>query len=123
MKTATLLTASLPYPPTVNHIWRYSAHGVYLTPKGKAYKDSVRARVRLAGWNAAYTGRAAVEILVYPPDRRRRDIDNIPKIVFDSLTYSGVWADDCQVDELSIRRMEPRRGGEIQLTVSAWEED
>lgn len=122
MKTATLLTTTLPYPPTVNLLWRHTLHGVYLTPKGKAYKDSVRAQVRLAGWNAAYTGRASVEILAYPPDRRRRDIDNILKIVFDSLTYSGVWVDDCQVDELSVRRMEPEKGGKIELTVSAWEE-
>ncbi len=121
MKTATLLTATLAYPPTVNHIWRYSAHGVYLTPRGRVYKDSVRSQVRLTGWSSAYTGRVAVEILVYPPDRRRRDIDNIPKIVFDSLTYSGVWEDDCQVDELSVRRMPPKRGGEIEVTVSAWE--
>jgi hypothetical protein len=31
-----------------------------------------------------------VEILLYPPDNRRRDIDNYTKGLFDALTHAGV---------------------------------
>lgn len=38
------------------------------------------------------------------PDRRRRDLDNMPKALFDGLTHAGVWTDDSQIDDLRIVR-------------------
>jgi crossover junction endodeoxyribonuclease RusA len=35
-----------------------------------------------------------VEILLYPPDNRRRDIDNYTKGLFDALTHARVWEDE-----------------------------
>jgi crossover junction endodeoxyribonuclease RusA len=47
----------------------------------------------------------------YPPDRRKRDIDNLVKPTLDALTKAGVWLDDEQVEELTIRRLNVSRGG------------
>lgn len=38
------------------------------------------------------------------PDRRRRDLDNILKALFDALTHAGLWLDDSQIDFISISR-------------------
>lgn len=53
------------------------------------------------------TARVAVRIAVYPADRRRRDLDNYPKAVFDALTAARVWEDDTIIDELYIVRKVP----------------
>jgi len=50
------------------------------------------------------TVRLEVRIELFPPDNRRRDIDNYTKCVLDSLTKSGVWEDDSQIDKLTIIR-------------------
>jgi crossover junction endodeoxyribonuclease RusA len=40
----------------------------------------------------------------FPPDRRRRDLDNIQKPVLDALQHAGVYEDDSQIDLLVTRR-------------------
>lgn len=52
-------------------------------------------------------------LLVYPPDKRRRDIDNIPKAVFDALGSNGLYPDDSQIHDLRIRKMEVDKNGSI----------
>ena len=43
-------------------------------------------------------------ILAKPPDRRRRDLDNILKALLDSIVHAGVIEDDSQIDEIQITR-------------------
>nr|WP_246877229.1 RusA family crossover junction endodeoxyribonuclease [Pantoea ananatis] len=35
--------------------------------------------------------------MLYPLDKRNRDLDNYQKTLFDSLTHAGVWVDDRQI--------------------------
>jgi crossover junction endodeoxyribonuclease RusA len=44
-----------------------------------------------------------VTLTAFPPDKRRRDLDNLPKVVLDSLTKAGVWKDDSQIQRLTIQ--------------------
>lgn len=46
-----------------------------------------------------------VHIEAYPPDKRKRDLDNLFKSLLDALEKSGVFKDDRQIDALSIERM------------------
>lgn len=46
--------------------------------------------------------RLGVRVVFYRADRRRCDLDNLLKSVFDALT-GAVWKDDSQVDEVSAR--------------------
>lgn len=46
-----------------------------------------------------------MNILVYPPDKRKRDIDNLIKIVADSLQDARYYMNDSQIDKIIIERM------------------
>ena len=37
--------------------------------------------------------RLSLHLHVCPPDRRARDLSNLPKALEDALTHAGVWAD------------------------------
>ena len=71
---------------------------------------------RVAGRRLA--GRLAVTITVNPPDKRKRDIDNLAKAPLDALTHAGLWLDDSQIDKLSIERGPVTKGGQIHITIS-----
>ena len=52
-----------------------------------------------------------MHVEVYPPDRRRRDIDNVQKALLDALEHGRAYRDDSQIVRLAIERREPIRGG------------
>ena len=54
--------------------------------------------------------RLRVEIEAFPPDKRRRDLDNIFKVLLDSLQHAEVYVDDSQIDYLCVQRMPERLG-------------
>ena len=123
---------SLPYPPSVNHLWRHvvikGAVRTLLSSDGRKYKDAVRAKVYAQlGLNVSpFSGRLAVALIVYPPDRRRRDIDNVFKALGDALSpekgkvrgFPGLWLDDSQIDILHVERGPVHReGGYVRVHV------
>ena len=114
------ITLDLPWPPSVNTIWRHTATGgsvrTYLSQRGASYYANVLdACQSYAG--AAGKERVAVHIAARPPDRRKRDLDNICKAVLDGLTRGRVWDDDCQIDYLSVERGSVTPGGSVVVTI------
>jgi hypothetical protein len=63
------------------------------------------------------TSTLSVRLLAYPPDRRIRDLDNLPKGVLDALTHAGVWGDDSQIDDLRIVRGSVTPGGRMEISI------
>jgi len=51
-----------------------------------------------------------VAIEAYPPDRRRRDLDNLLKPILDALQYAELFTDDSQVRAITIRFAVDERG-------------
>lgn len=62
--------------------------------------------------------RYELSIDAYPPDRRRRDLDNILKPLLDVLEEYGVFPNDEQVDILTIRRRGPKKPGYVTVRLS-----
>lgn len=101
----------LPWPPSVNAYWRtvtrvregrrwrnlpYPRH--LISAEGKAYREEailVLRMARLVAYQASET--VIARLFFYLPDLRRRDVDNLPKAVFDALQAGGIVVDDEQI--------------------------
>src|SRR5215207_5026470 len=94
-------TVELPYPPSVNHLWRYVGQRPMISRRGRVYRDEVFAAVTPVR-PKLMTGPLDLEIEMYPPDNKRRDVDNILKATLDSLKYARVYKDDSQVKRLTV---------------------
>ena len=112
------LTLLLPWPPTANNLYFNSPRGGRcLSPLGRLYAIRVGLEVRKHR-NAFGTDRLSLSITANPPDRRRRDLSNLPKCLEDALTKARIWADDSQVDDLRVIRGEPTPGGSLTVTIA-----
>lgn len=112
------LTIALPYPPTTgNHTAKRGKHGHYTDPAITRYRWDVAVIARQQGAAKRLDGSLRVVAEISPPDRRRRDLDNVFKVVADALTHAGVWLDDHQIDDLRLIRMPPVREGLVSVSV------
>lgn len=115
----------LPLPPSVNRYWRHPSSGPLA---GRHLVSEVGRRYRAQVWDATRAirttidGACSVTILVYPPDRRRRDLDNFLKSLLDALVYAKVLADDSLIDELRIFRKNIVVGGEVLVIIEELED-
>ncbi len=94
----------LPWPPSVNRYWRNVGGRAILSKEARDYRQTLEGLALCHRWPKLGGRRVSVEIEACPPDRRRRDLDNVLKAVLDGLTHVGVWHDDSQIDRLTIRR-------------------
>ena len=106
----------LPYPPTTNHYWRHVGNKVLISLSGRHYRSNVQ-KLLLLQRVKPIEGRLAVEVDVYPPDARRRDLDNIQKSLLDSLKHGGAYLDDSQIDDLHTRRCEKVLDGKVVVRI------
>ena len=115
------MVMTLPYPPSINHYWRRVGPRTLISREGRTFRKNVCALLAPGSGNGPRKppagGRIALAMDAFPPDRRRRDLDNLPKAVLDSLTYAGVYEDDSQIDLLIIRRREMTPGGKLEIRI------
>lgn len=115
-----MIRISLPFPPSVNRIWRQYQGRVLLSREGRAYRQAV-----LGEWLQARTqgfGRQQLRLVIdaHMPDARRRDLDNLNKAALDAMQAARMFEDDSQVIDLHIRhagidRANPR----LEITLEA----
>lgn len=107
----------LPYPPTVNHIYKRARNGrVFMDERASSYRDEVI--LMIGKGHTTLTGAIRVTVDAYMPDKRKRDLDNLCKSLFDAMTHAGVWKDDSQIDCLMITRRGIENPGRVIVTVS-----
>ncbi len=111
------INVMLPFPPSINHYWLLNRNGSRrISEAGQAFRASVQARC--PGINQI-AGEVAVSIQAYPPDRRRRDLDNLLKSLLDALQHARLIEDDSNVADLHIRRHEVMAGGAVIVEIRA----
>jgi len=101
----------IPWPPSVNSYWRTWKGRVLVSKRGREYRRTVAKLSLYFGFKHYGTDRLRVTIHAYPPDRRRRDLDNLNKASLDALQAAGVYDDDSQIDDLRIVRCEIKKFG------------
>jgi crossover junction endodeoxyribonuclease RusA len=55
--------------------------------------------------------RLEMQVILYPRDKRKQDIDNRIKALWDALGDAGVFDDDEQIDILMVSRGAIKKGG------------
>jgi crossover junction endodeoxyribonuclease RusA len=110
-------TIRLPWPPSVNHYLKKTSKSVRRSPKTVKYLNAVWYIVKKEKVESFGNSPLSVSIHAYPPDRKKRDLDNIAKVPLDALERAGVYLNDHQVEQLSLYKMNPKKGGEIIVTI------
>lgn len=107
----------LPYPPSVNHYWRRVGARTLISKEGRRFRRRVLA-ILSARPIEPMTGSLSVRVVAHPPDRRRRDLDNITKALLDALEHGGIYEDDSQIDRLAIERARVVPDGKVIVHIS-----
>lgn len=114
-----MLSITLPFPIgcSGNHRLGHGRGRQWASKAYKAYGAAV-ASICMVESLRALTGPIALEIVACQPDKRRRDLDNIAKVVCDQLA-GKLYQDDSQIMDMRIKWGENVKGGEVR--VRAWE--
>lgn len=77
-------------PPSINHVYRNVAINRRITTAdGQKWRQNVQeiaARVIAAqGWKMTTEEKLVAEVMIYWPTRRKRDVENVGKLLWDAL--------------------------------------
>ena len=111
-----MIEIELPYPPSVNHYYRRVGPRTLISREGRAYREKVCSLLADLGL-PGFTGPLDVEVEVFPPDNRRRDIDNLQKSLLDSMQHGGLYEDDSQIVKITIDKRDSVAGGFVIVRV------
>lgn len=122
------VTLLLPWPPSVNHYKRVGK--LIRTKNGKIYQPRINSRSTLAYYlevakrallfepvKIAQGSNLQVTLLLHPPDKRKRDIDNILKVLLDSLVHANLIEDDFFIKKLVVEKFYPIKDGKVFVTI------
>ena len=94
----------LPWPPSINSYWRRKGARYFISKKGQQFRSDVIYLCYKYKGMFCKDERLKIQIQAFPPDKRRRDIDNILKGLMDSFEHAQIFLDDSQIDEIHIKR-------------------
>ena len=111
------LKLELPYPVSVNQYYRSIPRGkfcsVILSQKGREFKAKVKEMVDI---DTPTTKPVLVMIKLYPPTKRKYDVDNMLKSLLDSL-IGIAYEDDSQISCLAVSKEEVVSGGKCEIKI------
>lgn len=107
-----------PWPPSVNTYWRHARGRHYISKKGVEYRKKIIEIINQKNLRIKTAARLKIFITACPPDKRRRDLDNLQKAVFDSLTHAGFMLDDEQIDDFRVKRGDRVALGSLDIKIT-----
>ena len=111
-----MIELELPFPPSVNHYYRRVGPRTLISREGRAYGERVASILTVLGVRPV-RGPIRMRIEVYPPDNRRRDLDNLQKSLWDALQKGGAYHDDSQVVKFEVEKREVVVGGKVIVSI------
>jgi crossover junction endodeoxyribonuclease RusA len=106
-----VIVLNLPLPPSVNSYRTIFRNRMGISKAGKDFKAQVSDYVNEYRVPKLGAARLEMKVVLYPRDKRKQDIDNRIKALWDALGDAGVFDDDEQIDILLIERGEIKKGG------------
>lgn len=112
-----IIDIEVPWPPSANNNWRIARGRMVLTPSTINYKKHVSQQAYT--WpRVTFDREIDINILAYPPiGKRKMDIDNILKVLLDSLQGTHLFDDDNKINKITIERKESVRGGKLEINL------
>jgi len=119
-----MILLTLPMSPTVNNAYGINTRtgAPYLKTAQKEYREIVQNIVRENGWNFQANIPIKVMIVMNFGNKRRNDLDNRLKALFDACTHAKVWEDDSLIDDLHVARGLTSGEPSIMMQVQAMED-
>jgi len=116
-----MIKITLPYPPSVNHYYvRNRFGGVAVGNEGRRYRTAVQLIAINRGVTMPMAGDLEMNIRMYPPDRIRRDTDNILKCLFDAMEKAGFYENDYCIRKHTVERMDVFKGGKVEVEIKGY---
>lgn len=107
-----MISIKVPWPVSVNAAYRTFRNRMILSREGRDYKDTCIQHIMVerhySQADFPLCGRLKVVYEVYQPDKRRRDLANLDKLLSDCMTSGGVWEDDSQIDIITFDRWQKK---------------
>lgn len=105
----------LPYPPSVNHAYMMRNGKKILKQEVAEYKHSVSLMVSNAKQKFGNVPLPfQMFVYVYPPDKRKRDLDNIIKVMQDGVCL-GLKTDDSNIVSVAAIRCDAVKHGMVEI--------
>jgi crossover junction endodeoxyribonuclease RusA len=95
----------------------------FIEKPGVLFREQVIAHMKAEhGEYSPSSARFSVVMIATMPDRRARDLDNLSKASMDALTHAGIWFDDEQIDEITIKRGPVQKPGWLDVEITPRQE-
>ncbi len=111
---------TLPFPPSVNGYWRSTSTGMKISERGRLFRSKAIAAIyeQLRKRPKPIMTEVVVHVVLFPPTRAKRDLDNFQKALFDCLTHASVWGDDSQIKKMIVEWGPVINGGKAELLIT-----
>ena len=118
MRSVTLI---LPLPPSVNSYYFNMGNRRAIGKAGRDYKNIVANYIQDNGIESFGNTRLYMHLQLSFRDKRKADIDNRTKSLWDALKSAGLYMDDEQFDSFFVERVPIKKGGECVVLIKEME--
>jgi crossover junction endodeoxyribonuclease RusA len=90
---------------------------MFVSERGVNFRHEVLVIVSREGYRYSGNARLKMSIGLNPPDKRKRDLDNPIKPLWDALQHAGLFDDDSQIDKYDVVRGNQEKGGKCLVLI------
>ena len=90
--------------PSINHYYRRVGNKILISREGREFRQAVMRLLAGSRGDFCRDAKLALMLDAFPPDRRRRDLDNLLKPSLDALEHAEIFENDGDIDLLVVRR-------------------